>query len=1036
MSLLIVFCGLLAFTKLPIREYPDIDPPIVTITTVYPGANSKVIESEITDLLESEISGIEGLRSVVSSSRDQVSIIVAEFKLNRDINNAAQDIRDKISRVRAKLPISSKEPVIAKADADAQPIMWIAVKSKKRSLIELSDYAERELKDYFQNIDGVSKVILGGERRRAIQVLVDPKKLAYYGLSIIDIESSLKTNNIELPAGSIVSPSKEFSINFDAKLRDTKAYSQIIIRRSRYGAIKLADVAQIVEGAENDQSFVRFNGQQGLGLGIIRQSKSNTVKISDQVKLLIKDLKTKLPSDIELVIGYDAAQFIKLSLEELYSTILFSTILVLLVIYAFLGNIRSTLIPAIAIPISLVGVMFGLQLCNFSINLMTLLGLIVAIGIVVDDSIIVLENVYRYLEEGMEPELAARKGTEEITLAVIATTLVLVSIFLPIGFMSGIVGRLLSEFAFALCFATLISAFVSLTLAPMLCAKIIQAKNSNSKILWLERIINQIQIYYSQLLQSAIKYKKNLILLGVFGSLLGIIICFALLPRDFLPDEDRGNFLVVFKSPRASNLDVLDRQMRKVEKILADIPELATSISVGAFGRDAPGKLTEGVMIARLKDWSDRKRKVFGIVGPLYPQFAQMPEVFTLPILPKSGPDSGFGSQPIQLVLKTNDLDFLSRFSIQVVEESKKLSTIMFARSNLSLDKPELSVHVDRDKALALGVSPLEISRSLELLFAGSDVSEFNQGGENYKVQVQVPKTERDNLQKIGEFAIRNNSGRLVQLSNLIRVDRSIGAEEINHHNRKKSATIEASPGLGSTPSRGLDDLEKLVRKLISKDKNLPRDFEIDYLGTSKETKDSDLALYFGFVIALLFAYLFLAAQFESFTSPLVIMLTVPLALFGALLGLLLFQVFPFVTQSLIAFGAPSWIQYVIPQFKNISINVYSQIGMIMLIGMATKNGILLVEFINKQLELGVEIREAVITAARLRLRPILMTSLSTILGVLPIALAMGVGTESRQSLGLAIVFGMGLSTILTLFVIPCFYLWVYEFKRSRLTAN
>ncbi len=1033
MSLVVVFAGLIAFTKLPVREYPDIDPPVVTITTVYRGADSSVIESEITDLLESEISGIEGIRSMVSSSRDQVSTIVIEFKLDRDINIAAQDVRDKISRIRAKLPDTAEEPVIAKADSDAQPIMWITVKSDKRSLIDLSEYVDREIKDYFQNVDGVSKVIFGGERRKAIQVLIDPKKLAYYGLSVIEVEQVLKANNIELPAGSILSQSKQLSVNFKGKLKTIVDYEDIILKRSRYGFVRVKDIAQVLEAAENDQSFVRFNGQQGFGLGIVRQSKSNAVKISDDIRDLVKNLQGKIPADIKLNVAFDSASFIRLSLEELYSTIATATVLVLLVIYVFLRNVRSTLIPAVAIPISLVGVMFGLQLCGFTINLMTLLGLIISIGIVVDDSIIVLENIYRYIEEGMEPKAAAQKGTEEITLAVIATTLVLISIFLPIAFMSGITGRLLSEFAFSLCFSTLISAFVALTMAPMMCSRIlkyVEKKETN----WLDKLLSKLESSYASCLSAVIQYRKRVVFWSLLVSIVGMILCFMILPRDFIPDEDRGNFFVIFKTQRGSNLDVIDKQIRRVENLLANIPETLTTIAVAAFGRDAPGKVTEGVIIARLKDWKERKRNVFGIVGPLYPQLAQMPEAFSLPIIPKSGPDSGFGAQPIQLVLKSNNLDFLVKASAAIVAQSSQLKTIMFARSNLTLDKPELSVQVNRDKALALGVSPFEISHSLEILFAGIDVSEFNDDGENYKVRMQVPLVERDNINKLGEFALRSNTGRLVQLSNLIQVDKSIGVEEISHHNRKKSVAIEASPAGKATAVKGLSDLEQLSRKIISSMDNVPNDFEIDYLGTSKETKDSNTALYFGFVVALIFAYLFLAGQFESFSSPLVIMLTVPLALFGALFGLLIFQVFPFVTQLLIGLGLPPWIQYIIPQFKNISLNIYSQIGMIMLIGLATKNGILLVEFMNKLIEQGRDLQDAVITAAKLRLRPVLMTSLSTILGVLPIAMALGVGTESRQSLGVAIVFGMAVATVLTLFVIPCVYLSLHQ-RPSRSAA-
>lgn len=1072
MSLVIVFAGILAFTKLPVREYPDIDPPVVTVTTVYPGASSKVIETEITDILEEEIAGVEGIRTMLSSSRDQVSTITVEFVLERDIDVAAQDLRDKISRVARRLPENADDPIIAKADSDAQPVMWIGVQSDKRSLIDLAEYTDREIKDYFQNIPGVSKVIFGGERRKSIQVLVNPKKMAFYGLTVLDLENALKNNNIELPAGRIESKTREFSINVDAKLTTVEEYENLVVKdynnsklntNFKAGIVRLKDIADIRIGAENDRSFVRFNGGQGFGLGIVRQAKSNTVQISDEANKLIEKLQEKLPDDIRLWVGYDSAKFIRLSLEELYWTLAQATLLVLLVIFVFLRNIRSTLIPGLAIPVSLIGVMIGIQSFGFTINQMTLLGLIISIGIVVDDSIIVLENIYRYIEEGMEPKAAAKKGAEEITLAVIATTAVLISIFLPVAFLAGITGRLLSEFAFSLCFATTISSFVALTMAPMLCSKVFRSKGDsaeNSDLLryanphlseqtsdsqalhmensrlslfrkiyrvcldFFEKVFVLLENLYSSLLEKIVKAKNVFVTVVLIACVPLAIFLFNAIPRDFIPDEDRGTFFVIFQGRSGTNLDVLDKQIRKAENLLAKIPEVKTVISVAAFGRDAPGKVNEGIIITRLVDWSKRAKSVFAIVGPLYPQFFMMPETFALPIVPKSGPDSGFGSQPIQLAIKSNDMDFLVRASAEISKQAQSLPSIMTARSNLNLDKPEITVKINRDKALSLGVSMDDISKSIELLFAGVDVTEFNDSGEKYEVFIKLPRDQKNISNKIGEFAVKSSSGALVQLSNLISIEETVGAAELNHYNRKKSVTIGATPSAGNTPSKGLEDLEKLARDLVSKMDNIPPDLEFDYVGTSKEIKDSNAALYFGFIVALVFAFLFLAGQFESFITPIIIMLTVPLALVGALIGIYAFQFFPWITQVLIGiFGEKfSWLQYVIPQFKNISLNLYSQVGMIMLIGMATKNGILLVEFMNQLRDGGMKVSEAIIQASKLRLRPILMTAISTILGLLPVALALGIGTESRQALGIVIIFGMSFSTLLTLFLIPCAY--------------
>ena len=1031
-SLLIVLVGCIAFVKLPVREYPDIDAPIVTVTTVYPGANATIIESEVTNIIEEELTSIEGIRNITSTSRDQVSSVVVEFRLSRDIDIAAQDVREKIARVEFKLPDNVDKPQIAKAEADASPIMWIMVKSTERDLLELGEYVEAEIKDYFQTIDGVSKVIFGGERRKSVQILLDPKKLAYYNITVVELENILRNNNIELPGGLIESKNQEYSVRVDATLKSVEAYQKLIISQRGNRVVRLKDIAEIRLGAENDRGFVRFNGVKGFGLGIVRQSKANTVKISDAVRKKIDELNEKIPSDINLKVGYDAAKFIRFSIQDLYSTVLFSSFLVLLIIFIFLRNLRSTLIPGVAIPVSLIGVMGGLSILGFTINLMTLLGLIIAVGIVVDDSIVVLENIYRKIEDGYDPKLAASEGTKEITLAVIATTLVLVSIFLPVGFMSGLTGRLLSEFAFSLCFATIISSFVALTLAPMLCSKILRSsakrnqtqKNTLFKSLYdlSENFFKALENSYAKSIRSVTKFKFTLVGLSLISCLFISVFLFQISPKDFIPNEDRGAFLSIVQTRRGSNLNYLDEQIRKAENMLTQIPEVDTVISVAAFGRDAPGKVTSGIMINRLVDWDKRSTNVFNIAGPLYTKFQAIPEAFVLPIFPKSGPDSGFGSLPIQIVLKSQNIDFLSTLSKKILQEANKLPRLIFSKSDLSFDKPELKLDIKREKARALGVSMQEISRTLEILFSGDDLTEFNLRGENYKVIAKLPKSEKEEIRKLSEIGVRSDSGRLIPLSNLIEVRPQIGIEEWNHYNRRRAVTIEAAPIPGLPASEGLADLEKLILEIVENTPDLPLDFEIDYKGTSKEEKDSNVALYYTFFIALIFAYLFLAGQFESFKSPLVIMTTVPLAITGALIGVAFFNLSPFLTKLVISWGAPFWLEFDIPQFKNISINIYSQIGIIMLIGMASKNGILLVEFI-EQLKKQMPLREAVIEACKLRLRPILMTALSTIIGILPIALALGVGSQSRQSLGIVIVSGMSISTLLTLYVIPSIYL-------------
>jgi hydrophobe/amphiphile efflux-1 (HAE1) family protein len=1021
-SLLIVLVGSISFLKLPVREYPDIDPPVVSITTVYPGANAKVIETDLTNILEEEINSIEGIRSLTSTSRDEVSTIVVEFELERDIDIAAQDVRDKVSRVKNKLPDEVDEPIIAKADSNSQPIMWIMVKSDTRDMIELSDYVNREIKDYFQNIRGVSKVILGGERKRAIQVLVKPQKLSYYKLSISEVQQAIQANNLELPTGRIVSETKEFTIDFSAELKNLEDYKKLIIKNTKDGKIiRLEDVADIKIGAEAERSFVRFNGQQGFGLGIIRQNKANTVEISSLIRKEIKKLKKRIPEDISLEVAYDGATFIRLSIKELYSTIAIASFLVILIIYLFLRNFRSTLIPAISIPVSLIGVMGGLQALGFTLNLMTLLGLIIAVGIVVDDSIIVLENISRYIEEGLDPIEASKKGAKEITMAVIATTLVLIAIFLPIAFMTGATGRLLSEFAFAISIAVATSSFVALTLSAALSSKLLRKTKDTGFKKYLENLFRSIENSYAEMISGLLKRK-----LTVFTVIISLCLplgftLYKICSEDFIPFEDRGAFFTIIQTQRGNNLDYMDKQIRKVEEILMSIPEIKVSISVAAFGLDAPGKVTQGIVISRLLDWSERKH-VSNIIGPLYGVFGSIPDAFILPIKPSSGPSGAFGAQPIQIVIKSNDIDFLTKASAAVTQAAFSLPSIMFAKSNLSFDKPEITIKINRDKALALGVSMQEIANTLKFLYAEIDVSDFNDRGERYEVILKVPRSKKNTPSRLEELYVKSTSGNLISLANLIELKESIGPEEISHHNRKNSVTIGATPKKGFTPTDGLKELDKMTKELVLKMDNLPADLEFDYMGNSKESKDSKASIYLGFLIALLFAYLFLAAQFESFLDPLIIMLTVPLGIVGALMGLAFFKLFPLITNLAIDAGAPFYIQFIIPQFENISINIYSQIGIIMLIGMGSKNGILLVEFINQLREQGMELNEAIVKAARLRLRPILMTALSTVLGILPIALAIGVGSESRQSLGIAVCSGMIFGGFLTLFLIPCAY--------------
>lgn len=998
MSLMLILLGAICFFRLPVREYPDIDPPVVSVNTIYPGAAPETVEATITEPLEDELTSIEGIKTLSSSSREQVSSIIIEFELNRNIDVAAQDVRDRVARARRLLPNDVEEPIIAKQDADAQAIMWLGLSGKNFSRLQLTDYADKYLVDPIQTIPGVGRVILGGMRQFSMRLWLDPMKMAARNITLDDVETALRDKNIEIPSGRIESRYVEFPVKTQGELFTPEMFDNLIVKTVEDTPVYLRDIGRAEIGSRDERSMVRFKGQPAIGLGIVKQSKANTLDVAHAVKAKITQLRRQLPPGMVLEPAYDSSLFIERSIAEVKESLLVAGILVVFVIYLFLQNVRSAIIPAVSIPVSIIGTFAVMDALGFTINTFTLLALTLSIGLVVDDTIVVLENISRHIELGKSPVKAAVEGTREIGFAILATTITLVAVFIPIGFMSGTTGKLFNEFAIAVASSVLISGFVSLSLSPMLCSKLLKPlleKGDSGHLkpqgrgLRFRSLLNRMPEIYQGTLQWALTHPKTVILtsLLLMGISLGLT---KFIPSDFLPTEDRGSFITIIKAPEGATMAYTDKAVRQAEAMLAHIPEVTKYFSVVALSHEGPGRVNEGIMFTMLKPWEERKVKQQAIVGQLQPQMMQIPEALVFPINPPSGPQQGFRGS-IQLVLQGFDIQELNRYSEEIIAKARSIPGIVNLDSNLKLNKPQIELRILRERADALGVSPREISRALQVLLGGLDVTDFKLQNKRYDVMLQAEPRHRSLPEDIKTIMVRGRDDQMIPLASVVELKESVSPNELNHYNRLRAVTISGSniPFL-LTLGDALDRLESIAQEV------LPPSVQLTYAGESKEYQDAGVAFYWMFGFALLVVYLVLAAQFESFKHPFVILLTVPLAVCGAILTLF---------------------------FANTSMNVYSQIGMVLLIGLVTKNGILIVEYANQLRRTnGLSAGQAVFEAAVIRLRPILMTTIATIFGALPVALALGVGSESRQGMGISIVGGMIFSTLLTLFVIPVVY--------------
>ncbi|WP_374467046.1 efflux RND transporter permease subunit [Ferrovibrio sp.] len=1002
MALILIIFGLFALRGMAVREYPDIDPPAVSVTTIYRGASAEIIESKITQIIEDSVAGIEGIRSITSASREESSSISIEFNLNRDVDSAANDVRDKVSRVLTKLPAEADQPVIAKTEADARPIIYISMFSDRLSLLELTDYADRYLVDQLSIIDGVASVNIYGARRYSMRVYLDRMAMAARNVTVQDVEEAIRRQNVELPSGRVESSMREFTVRAESGLRTAQQFRNIVLREQDGYLLRLGEVAKIELGAEDDRTEQRVNGTTAIGLGIIRQSKANAMDISNGVNRAVERLQGSLPSGVRMEISYDQSKFISQSIYEVFHALMVALGLVIGVIFLFLRSWRATLIPAVAIPVSVIGSFIIIGALGYSINVLTLLALVLAIGLVVDDAIVVLENIHRRIELGEPPLLASLRGARQIGFAVIATTVVLIAVFVPISLMEGNTGRLFREFGISVAASVLFSGFVALTLTPMMCSKLLhEAKDEGWFYHVTEKFFVGMSNSYGWLLRRALGAPVLVLVLGGVVSVAAYLM-FLALPREFAPTEDRGVFFVSVTGPEGSSYEYTRNNIIKVEEVLRPYVERGDASVVQSFIAPAwggrPSPVNSAFMVVRLKDWSDRNVKQQELVKEVFPKLLSITGVRAFAINP---PSLGLpGSQaPVQFVIGGPTYPVLDEWAERVLERALQSPSLLNVDKSYKPSRPEIQVNINRDRAADLGVPVETIGRTLETMLGSREVTNFQREGKQYKVLVQAPVEQRVTPSDLNNIYVRAGgaNGKLVPLASLVTIKEGANARELNRTDRLRSVTITASLAPGYTLGQALEFLDRTAAEV------LPPEARISYAGQSREFKDSSAAIYLTFALALIVVFLVLAAQFESWIHPTIIIFSVPLAVTGALGALLL---------------------------AGQTLNVYSQIGIIMLIGLIAKNAILIVEFANQLRDEGQSIFDAVTNASTVRLRPILMTTIATIFGAVPLAAASGAGAESRSALGWVIVGGMTFATLLSLFVVPVLYILLARFTK------
>jgi len=1000
MSLALMLIGIVSYQRLSVREYPKIDEPVVTVETTYKGASAQIIESQVTQTLEDSLAGIEGIDVMSSISRAEKSQITLRFRLDRNVDVAASDVRDRVGRVRAALPSEIDEPVIAKVEADAQPIIYLAFSSDRHSPLEVTDFADRYVKDRLQNLPGVAQVRIFGERRFAMRLWLDPQRMAAYRVTPQDVENALRRQNVEIPAGRVESVAREFTVVSETDLRSPAEFENIILRDDAGYLVRLRDIGRAELGALDERVSARFNGRGAVAIGVVKQSTANPLDVSKAVNEALPKITAALPEGMGVDVAYDSSVFIAKSIDAVFHTIFEAIILVVLVIFFFLRSLRATLVPLVTIPVSLIGGFALMYAFGFSINTLTLLSMVLAIGLVVDDAIVMLENIFRYVEEGMNPFQAALKGSREIGFAVIAMTITLAAVYAPIGFMTGRTGRLFTEFALTLAGAVIVSGFVALTLSPMMCSKLLKHETKHGLLYRaIERFLEGMTNGYRGLLRLSLRARPLVLLIGL-GVAAASYVLFTGLKSELAPVEDRGTIVGIAIAPEGSTLDYTMGYAQRMEALFRQIPVLEKFFVVVGFP-----VVNQGIAFVRLIDWDQRDVKQQAITAQLFPKMFGIPGILGFVTNPPSLGQSPI-DKPVNFVIQTSlPFEELQTMVNAMMAEARNFPGLTNIDTDLKLNKPELRVSLDRDKSADLGVDVDTVGRTLETLLGGRQVTRFKKDGKQYDVIVQVANIDRRNPDDIAGIYVRGGTsatggpGQMISLANLVKVEERVAPKELNHFNKLRSATITATLAPGTSLGEALAVMQAAANKV------LPATAQTDYAGQSREFRESATGLYFVFVLALAFIYLVLAAQFESFIDPFVIMLTVPLSMTGALAAL---------------------------QMSGGTMNVYSQIGLVTLVGLITKHGILIVEFANQLQRAGTDIRKAVEEAAVLRLRPILMTTGAMVLGAVPLAYAKGAGAESRQAIGAVIVGGMTLGTLLTLFVVPTVYSYLARKKPMR----
>jgi multidrug efflux pump len=993
MSLMIIVVGVIGMFALSVREYPDVDSPVVSVSTLYPGAGPETIEATVTEPLEQVLNGIEGIRSVTSTSSYGQSTIDIEFEAGRDIDLASTDVSNAVQRGLGRIPDEAERPVVQNAGANTRPIIWLCLAGENYNPVDLTDLADRLVKTPLQLLPGVAQVWLGGQRRYAMRIWLDPAAMASHGVDAQDVSRAILDNNLQLPAGEIEAQTRKFTIDADGVIADPRAYEQLVIRNVNQVPVRIGDVGSVELGSENYQTITRYNGEPVVGIGIVRQSRSNELEVSHAVRAALPAIRAALPEDVKLYVAVDNTIFVEASLIEVAKTLGIAFVLVVLVNLFFLRSKTTTAIAAVAIPISLVGTFAIMQMLGFSINVLTLLALVLAIGLLVDDAIVVMENIFRRQESG-EPALrAAKNGAREVGFPVIATTASIVAVLIPLSLMTGSTGRLFREFSLAMAGSVIISTFVALSLVPMLCSRYLDVKRKEGPLaLAIERFLERLAHGYARVLGRALENRKlvNGILLA---TALGTGILFWLIPQTFVPVEDRGSFLTIIQAPQGSTASYTDRAVQQVQAAMAETDGVAGYFSAIGLGIGGPPNTADGIVYTRLVPWDERDVKQQQIVASLFPRFMGVPEALIRPInLPSLGQRS---FADVEIVIKSSaaDLDEFVPVMERIQARAETIPGLVNVNTDMRLDNPQLNVVFHRESAADVGVSVRTVAEALRLLVSQNKADEFVLRNKQYDVVTALSPRFRSTPEKLANIHVRARDGTMVPIDALVDLVPGVGPSTLNHYDLQRSATLTGSLAQNASLGPVLDEVQRVVSE------ELPAGFSYTLGGASREFLESSARIYLTFLVALVVIYLVLAAQFESFIHPLTILLSVPLATFGALATL---------ATSYFAF-----------KNHNYSMNLYSEIGVILLVGLVTKNSILIVDFANQARARGAELLEALRQAGRIRFRPILMTSATSILGAVPLAFATGAGAESRRAIGAAVVGGLVFSTVFTLVVVP-----------------